>query len=132
MKQFLDIYWVIYFAGYLVAVAVMLWLRWDDLLHGDGRIHLLATVYGAAAGSASAFAIIVEVGGRTMLLIPKAVRELMDKGREEGRQEERKQGHERRRQALEKFGVEVDGVRMLPDTPEVNEFLESPPASNPP
>ena len=71
-----------------------------------------------------------------MLLIPKAVREIMEKGRKEGREEGvelgQKQRDERRRQALEKFGFEVNGVRVLPDTPEVNEFLESPPASNPP
>lgn len=29
----------------------------------------------------------------------------------------------RRREAYDRFGVEVDGVRMLPDTPEVREFL---------
>lgn len=38
-----------------------------------------------------------------------------------------KQGEERqrarRREAMSRFGVEVDGVRMLPDTPEVREFL---------
>ena len=38
-----------------------------------------------------------------------------------------KQGEERqrarRREAYSRFGVEVDGVRMLPDTPEVREFL---------
>jgi GGDEF domain-containing protein len=30
----------------------------------------------------------------------------------------------RRREALARFGVEVDGVRMLPDTPEVQSFLD--------
>ena len=38
-----------------------------------------------------------------------------------------KQGEERQRARREEacacFGVEVDGVRMLPDTPEVREFL---------
>lgn len=38
-----------------------------------------------------------------------------------------KQGEERqrarRREAMSRFGVEVDGVRVLPDTPEVREFL---------
>ena len=29
----------------------------------------------------------------------------------------------RRREAMSRFGVEVDGVRMLPDTREVREFL---------
>lgn len=39
-----------------------------------------------------------------------------------------KQGEERqrarRREAISRFGVEVDGVTMLPDTPEVREFLD--------
>ena len=30
----------------------------------------------------------------------------------------------RRREALARFGVEVNGVRMLPDTPEVQRFLD--------
>ena len=44
MKRFLDVYWVIYFIGYLVAVAVMLWLHWDDLLYKDNPLLLLATI----------------------------------------------------------------------------------------
>jgi uncharacterized protein (DUF58 family) len=30
----------------------------------------------------------------------------------------------RRQEVLARFGVEVDGVRMLPDTPEVQRFLD--------
>ena len=39
----------------------------------------------------------------------------------EERGEERQRS--RRREAMSRFGVEVNGVRMLPDTPEVREFL---------
>ena len=56
-----------------------------------------------------------------MLLIPREVKRLINKGRKEGQ----KQRDERRREAYRRFGFEVDGVRMLPDTPEVREFLES-------
>ncbi|MYC39354.1 MAG: hypothetical protein F4X66_20955 [Chloroflexi bacterium] len=87
MKRFLDVYWVIYFIGYLVAVAVMLWLHWDDLLYKDNLLLLLATIYGVAAGSASAFAIIVEGGGYIVLLIPKRVKELINEGRKQERAE---------------------------------------------
>ena len=31
----------------------------------------------------------------------------------------------RRAEALERFGVEVDGVKMLPDTPEVQSLPDS-------
>ena len=54
-----------------------------------------------------------------MLLIAAEVKRLKRIGREEAR----KQWHKRYEEALEKFGVEVDGVRMLPDTPEIREFL---------
>ena len=83
MQRFLDVYWVIYFIGYLVAVAIMLWLHWDGLLYKDNPLLQLATIYGVAAGSASAFAIIVEGGGRIVLLIPAAVKKLRDEVRKE-------------------------------------------------
>ena len=89
MKRFLDVYWVIYFVSYLVVIAILLWLYWDDLLHEDNPLLQLATIYGVAAGSASAFAIIVEVGGRIVLLIPAAVKKLKNEGKAEGRAEER-------------------------------------------
>jgi predicted transposase YdaD len=62
-----------------------------------------------------------------MLLIPAAVRKLKREGRLEGRQEGRLEGrHERDKryeEAYRRFGVEVDGVVMLPRTAEVREFL---------
>ena len=132
MKRFLDVYWVIYFLSYLMAVAVMLWLDWDGLLHEDNRIHRLAAIYGTAAGSASAFAILVEGGGHIVLLIPKAARKLIDQGRAEGRVEGRVEGREtgraerdaRYEEAYRRFGIEVDGVVVLPRTPEVQAFLD--------
>ena len=116
MKRFLDVYWVIYFAGYLIAVAVLLWLDWTALLRGDDQVLRLAAIYGVAAGSASAFAILVEGGGRIMLLIPREVRRLVRKGE--------KQKEARYREAYRRFGIEVNGVRALPDTPEVQAFIE--------
>ena len=92
MQRFLDAYWVIYFAGYVVAVLVLGWLHGDDLKQGDNRIYLLAAVFGVAAGAASAVAIIVEVGGRMVLLIPPAVKKLKEQGRAEGRVEGRVEG----------------------------------------
>ena len=117
MKRFLDVYWIIYFAGYLIAVAVLLWLNWNALLRGDDQVLRLAAIYGVAAGSASAFAILIEGGGRIMLLIPREVRRLVRKGE--------KQKEARYREAYRRFGIEVDGVRALPDTPEVREFLDN-------
>ena len=52
-----------------------------------------------------------------MLLIPREVRRLVRKGE--------KQKEARYREAYRQFGVKVDGVVMLPDTPEVQAFLDS-------
>ena len=50
-----------------------------------------------------------------VLLIPQAVKKIMDRGRREQR--------DRTEEAYKRFGVDVDGVVMLPRTPEVEEFL---------
>ena len=51
-----------------------------------------------------------------------------DQGRKRGREEGREEGEERqrtrRREAMSRFGIEVNGVRALPDTPEVQRFLD--------
>ena len=84
---------------------------------------LLADILSAAMGISIALTIAVEVVGRMVLLIPEAVRNLIEKGRKEGRQEERTSQLTRRKEALSRFGIEVDGVRVLPMTPEVVAFL---------
>ena len=48
----------------------------------------------------------------------------MRRGIEQGREQGREQQRSRRREAMERFGVEVNGVRMLPETPEVEQFLD--------
>jgi hypothetical protein len=45
-------------------------------------------------------------------------------GLKQGREAAREEARTRMQQALERFGVEVNGVRMLPDTPEVQKFLD--------
>ena len=66
-----------------------------------------------------------------VLLIPAAWKKAKDEGREEGREEGRleererlkKEYNDRYQAAYEKFGIEVDGVLVLPRTPEVERFL---------
>jgi hypothetical protein len=58
--------------------------------------------------------------------IPKAIAGLawrVPLVRKWARDKEREDQRKRRAEAYRRFGVEVDGVRMLPDTPEVEEFL---------
>ena len=121
MNRFPGEYWIIYYLAFLVAVAVLLWLYWDGLLRGGGdtRLFLLAAVFGTAGGAAITFTITTEMGVRAMLLIPAAVKKLKQEGRREGRDERDKRYEE----AYRRFGVEVNGVVMLPRTREVQEFL---------
>ena len=119
-------YWVIYYLVYVCGVGVGLWRHWDDL-RGDEGIYLLAAIFGVAVGIALLAAIVVEVIGRMVLLIPAAWNKAKAEGRAEGRVEERKRLKKeyaaRYQAAYERFGIEVDGVLVLPRTPEVERFL---------
>jgi hypothetical protein len=88
---------------------------------------LLGDIFSTSAGIAVAFTIVVEGVGYMVLLIPARVKKLKEEGREEGlelgKAAERQAQLIRRKEALERFGIELNGVRMLPDTPEVDEFL---------
>ena len=115
---------------YVCGVGVGLWWHWDDL-RGDDGIYLLAAIFGVAVGIALLAAIFVEVIGRMVLLIPAAWNKAKAEGRAEGRAEERqrlkKEYKARYQAAYERFGVEVDGVLVLPRTPEVERFLAGEP-----
>ena len=50
--------------------------------------------------------------------------EAFEEGREEGRKEVREERRKRWDEAYAKFGFEVDGVLVLPLTPEVLRFLD--------
>ena len=85
-------YWVSYYIVYIVSVVFLLWrhweaIRWDD----ESYIYLLAAIFGLSVGIALMVAILVEVTGRMVLLIPDAVRKIKQAGREEGREEERRE-----------------------------------------
>ena len=130
MQRFLNIYWVIYLAVYVIAVGFLMWLYWGELLKGDGlRVYLLAAIFGTAAGGASVFAVFVELGGRLVLLIPAAVKKIKDAGIEEGieigAERTRAEMGQRRAEALERFGrYDANGEFVLPFTEEVERFLD--------
>ena len=62
------------------------------------------------------------------MLKESVMRKAREEGRREGREKERKEIRERRlkrwNEGFDRFGVEVDGVVMLPMTPEVERFLD--------
>ena len=48
---------------------------------------------------------------------------IKDRYLRKGREAEREERTRREREAYRRFGVEVEGIRMLPDTEEVRRFL---------
>ena len=96
----------------------------------DSLIADLADLATVSAGAAL-LAIIVKEGMWFMVLAAMKIKEWKEEGRKEGlevglevgREEGRENQREREAEAYAKFGVEVNGVLMLPQTPEVQRFL---------
>ncbi len=130
-------YWVAYYLVYLAGVGVGLWKYPPFQEHGNEVIYLLAAIFGAAAGLALLVAILLEVTGRMVLLIPAAIKKYREEGRkvgrEEGREEGREQGREQERQRIiEELGNLSErnggGVQVTPD--EVIKILRGASASD--
>ena len=109
IKTAAEKYWVIYYLIYLALSGAGLWYYWPRLLHywrqplmQNDSIYLLAAIFGTAMGIALAVAILLEVSGRMVLLIPAAVRKIKAEGRKEGRTSER----QRISDALAQLGVQ--------------------------
>ena len=131
VKSAAERYWVIYYLVYLGAAGAGLWYYWprllwywqQPLLHNDS-IYLLAAIFGTAVGIALAVAIILEVSGRMVLLIPAAVRKIKAQGREEGLQEGVVKERQRIGQALAELGLhEGNGAQVILDTDAVHKIL---------
>ena len=83
-------YWVIYYLVYIATVVFLLVRHWNDLRWDDvSYVFLLAAIVSLGAGTALIVAIIVEVTGFMVLLIPDRIRKLKEAGRVEGRVEGR-------------------------------------------
>ena len=110
VERILGNYWIGYYAVYLVAVLVLLYrhdwtlAQWDD-------IELLSNVFSTAAGYALVAVVVVEGLGRMVLLIPKTVRSILNKGRQQ----------ERKRMLAAYRETYARGIP--PYTPEFEEFL---------
>ena len=85
LKQLIEKYWVVYYIVYVIAVVVIVAMQWGKLQADDDPILRLAAIFGVAAGMASFLAIVSEVFGRMVLLIPEAVKKLIAEGRDEER-----------------------------------------------
>ena len=126
--RLLDKYWVLYYvvyAGLSVFHLIQLWNRLPQESRSDrvvaffGTTGALSDAFGTSAGIAVLFLVFVEGIGRMALLIPATIKRI----KREGKREERRASRQRMKEALERFGVEQDGVKHLPMTPEVQAFL---------
>ena len=114
IERIVESYWIGYYIVFAAGVAILLYrhnwtlAQWDD-------VDLLGDVFSTAGGEALLVVIIVEVLGRMVLLIPKTVKAILERGREEGREEQRKRMLEAYRDAVARG--DIDGV------PEIEEVL---------
>ena len=114
VKSIAEEYWIAYYLVYVVCVGFGIWKYQPLHEQGKDAVYLLAAIFSVAAGSALLVAILLEVTGRMVLLIPDAVRKLKEQGRQEGRKEERKRVNE----ALERLAARSKGGDSITLTPE--------------
>lgn len=110
IERILGNYWIGYYLVYLVAVLVLMYrhdwtlARWDD-------VELMSDIFSTAVGYALLAVVVVEGLGRMVLLIPKTVKSLVDRGRKE----------ERKRMLSALREARARGID--PDSPEFERFL---------
>ena len=139
VKTAAERYWIIYYLVYLGLAGAGLWYYWPRLLWywrqpvmQNDSVYLLAAIFGTAAGIALGVAILLEVGGRMVLLIPAAVKKIKaeghkeghKEGREEGRKEGRNEERQRIRAALDNLVAPADGQPVLLTPEEVKKILQ--------
>ena len=119
---------IFYCSAYVVSLAacsLAWWLYWDAW-RLDSLLPDLAIITTVSAGVAL-LATILKEAVWYMVLAGMKIRQLREEGRKQGVEQGVEQERERRRkrdeEARAKFGIEVDGVLVLPQTPEVERFL---------
>lgn len=123
---------IFYCSAYVVSLAICSlawWLYWDAW-RLDSLLPDLAIIATVSAGVAL-LATILKEAVWNMVLAGMKIRQWREEGRkegveqgiEQGIEQERKRRRKRDEEARAKFGVEVDGVLVLPQTPEVERFL---------
>lgn len=113
LRSIAERYWVVYYLVYVAGVGIGL-SRYHPLQEqGKDELFALVGIFALAAGLALLVAIILEVMGRMVLLIPAAIKKIREQGIKEGREEERKRAVE----ALAKAGVRSadSGEVLTPD-----------------
>ena len=118
----LGIFYCVVYVVSLAAGSLAMWLYWDAW-RLDNLMPQLAILVTVSAGTALTATILKEAV-LYMVLAGMKIKQLKEQGRVEGREEERERRRKRQEEANTKFGFEVDGVLVLPQTPEVQRFLD--------
>ncbi len=119
LRSIAERYWVVYYLVYVAGVGIGL-SRYHPLREqGKDELFALVGIFALAAGLALLVAIVLEVLGRMVLLIPAEIKRLKEQGRKEGRREERRRIVE----ALRQLGEREDGSIHITLTPEVMKLL---------
>ena len=120
---------IFYCTVYVISLAVgslAWWLYWDAW-RLDSLLPDLAVITTVSVGLAL-LATIIKEAVWYMVLAGMKIKQLKEEGREEGLAEGREEGRQNQRkrqeEAYARFGMEVDGVLVLPKTPEVERFLD--------
>ena len=116
-------YWIAYYLVYVITAGVGAWRYqpWQET--GKDELYASVAIFALAAGVALLAAILMEVTGRMVLLIPAEIKRLKELGRKEGRQEGRDEERKRIADALVKAGVRA-GDSDEPLTPsQINEIV---------
>ena len=124
IKSIAERYWIAYYLVYVIAVGFGIW-RYRPLQEtGKDELYALVAVFALAAGIALLAAILLEVIGRMVLLIPAEIKRLKELGRKEGRKEGRAEERRRIADALSQIGErEEDGGIRITLTPEMLKIL---------
>lgn len=123
LKSIAERYWVVYYLVYAGGVAFGTWRYHPLQEHGKDELYALVAIFALAAGLALLVAIILEVLGRMVLLIPSEIKRLREQGREEGREQGRREERQRIVEALRQLGERDDGSIHITLTPEVVALL---------
>ena len=131
LKSIGERYWIAYYLVYVIAAGLGLgrYRPWQQ--SGNDELYAMVAIFALAAGVALLAAILMEVIGRMVLLIPAAWNKAKEIGRKEGRVEGRKEGREEGRE--EERRRILDRVAQLGDDvpPEVLKILRSDSNANP-
>lgn len=85
LKSIGERYWIAYYLVYVITAGVGLWRYRPWQQSGNDELYALVAIFALAAGVALLAAILMEVIGRMVLLIPDAWKKIKQQGREEER-----------------------------------------------